>query len=428
MDKQKFKNKKLLILGGISHMIDVVTTAKNMGIYTIVVDYDKYSPAKRLSDKSYTVSTTDIDSLVSIAKKEKIDGVFTGFEDTNTYTALQLTKELNLPFYATEEQLNITSDKQKFKRLCEEFNIPIVKTYAVNGDFIENIHQYDIEFPIIIKPVDSYGSRGITVCYNLEECKDAIENAKKYSKSKEFTIEHFYTNHGVEMYYTVQKGEIILSAMSDRYIYQTDKNSPPLPIATVYPSYFLDTYLSSLDDRVRNMISKLDIKNGVISIQAIVDQTEFYIYEMSFRLTGEKHYQIVKENTGVNLLEMMIELALLNEFSLYDVGQDKLDAITKPSSNLSYLIKPGKISSIDGLEEINRIPEVIDYIQLQYEGDTISKVGDYSQMLIRINIVAKDKSHLYNTIDRINQLVQVKDVFGDDMMLPQFTHEISWDA
>ena len=116
MKRDKLKGKRLLILGGISHMVDVVNTAKALGIYTIVTDYDKESPAKKISEKSYDLSTTNIDSLEKIAKDERIDGVFTGFEDTNTFSALELCKRLGLPFYATKKQLDISSNKSNFKK------------------------------------------------------------------------------------------------------------------------------------------------------------------------------------------------------------------------------------------------------------------------------------------------------------------------
>ena len=90
-------------------MIDVVKKAKEMGLYTIVCDYSPTSPAKLFADKAYDVSTIDINLLEDIARKEKVDGVFAGFEDLNTWNALKLCKRIGKKFYASEEQLEITS-------------------------------------------------------------------------------------------------------------------------------------------------------------------------------------------------------------------------------------------------------------------------------------------------------------------------------
>lgn len=110
--------KKLLFLGGTGAMYDAVERAKRMGIYTIVVDYYPNSPAKRIADRSYLASTTDIDRVLEIARENEIDGVFTGFSDANLMPACLVADTLGLPFYATKEQINVTTNKLLFKETC----------------------------------------------------------------------------------------------------------------------------------------------------------------------------------------------------------------------------------------------------------------------------------------------------------------------
>ena len=110
-------------------MLDVVRKAHDMGLYTIVCDYSETSPAKKIADKAYDISTTDIDALEKVARDEAVDAVFAGFEDLNTWNALRLCQRLGLPFYATEEQLRITSNKKLFKEFCRKCGIPVVEEY-----------------------------------------------------------------------------------------------------------------------------------------------------------------------------------------------------------------------------------------------------------------------------------------------------------
>ena len=163
-------------------MIDVVETAKGMGVYTIVCDYAPESPAKRIADVAYDVSTTDIDALYQIAIKERIDGVFAGFEDLNTWNALKLCQRLGLPFYASEEQLLLTSNKRNFKQFCRLMDVPVVPEFK-----LEKKEDIDIlspeDFPLIVKPVDSYGSRGITIVNDSAELEDAYDKARSFSKT-----------------------------------------------------------------------------------------------------------------------------------------------------------------------------------------------------------------------------------------------------
>lgn len=416
----RYKGEKLLILGGIPHMIDVVETAKSMGIYTIVVDYSPDSPAKAIADKSFNISTADIDAIVKVAKREKINGIFCAFEDFNLWNALELCERLNLPFYATRKQLEITTNKRYFKKVCKQNGIPVVEEYY----FDEKMTESDINkirFPVIIKPVDSYGSKGISICYSRDELKEGYKKAIKYSRKRSVIVERFIeSDYGVEMYYTIQNGNITLSAMTDRYVYHQSRNLPPLPIATLFPSKHLNYYCKTIDKNVRKMIKGLDIRNGVISIQALIEEDVFYIYEMAYRLTGEKHYQIVEKQTGLNLLEMMIDLAIKGTAEGYNFAKYDYGYIKYPSCNLSFLLKEGTIKRIEGLEEIENFPEVVSYVLTHKAGDKIKKTGSYSQMFIRINIVANDFENLFAVIEKINNVLRVISEDGEDMILKRF--------
>ena len=418
-----YKGKKLLILGGISHMIDIVNTAKKMGIYTIVTDYSPDSPAKAIADKSYDVSTTDIDTLLEIAKMENIDGVINAFEDLNVWIAEELSNKLELPFYAKKEQLEIITNKNLFKNYCRDNKVPVIEEYFV-GQTLTAKDVEKIKFPAIIKPVDSYGSRGIAVCYSEEELRKNYEIAIKFSKSKEVIIEKFInSDYGVEMYYTIQDKEIILSAMTDRYVYKQKDDLPPLPIATLYPSQHLDKYLDTIDKDVRKMLKKMQLENGVVLIQALVEEESFYIYEMAYRLTGEQHYQIVEKQTGINLLEMMIELALGGGTKKFNISAYDNSYIKYPACNLSVLLGEGKIDRIEGIEILDTLPEVISYIQLANLGDVIKESGNYSQMFIRINIAAENKERLNAVIEKINKNLKVISVNGENMIIKTFTYK-----
>lgn len=413
------ERKKILILGGITHMLDVVNKAHEMGLYTIVCDYAINSPAKKISDKYYDVSTIDIDSLERIAKNEQINAVFAGFEDLNTWNALRLCERLNLPFYATEKQLEITSNKKKFKDFCRECEIPVVKEFPINT--INDINLLDDSmFPVILKPVDSYGSKGITVCYDQTELKKAYEKAMSFSKSKKVILEHFVSGCGVEMYYTVLNGEIHLSAMSDRYVIQQMGGVPPLPTATIFPSKHIASYCNTMNEKIKKLIHRLDIKNGVLLFQGVRENDTIYIYEMAYRLTGEQHYHIVEVETDIDLLAMMIDLSLGNDIKNYSIKAEDVRCLPYPACNLAILLKKGAIKNIEGVNEVLNRPEIVSYVQTLFEGDVIDRIGNYGQIFIRFNIVAKERENLLDVIDFINKTVKVFSVTGENMILAEF--------
>ena len=115
----ELNGKKLLLLGGISHAMEIVKTAQKMGAHVFVTDYFETSPCKRLADKSFTVSTTDVDAVVELCKKEHVDGVITGFIDSMLPYCEKVCKALNFPFWGTQEQIDICINKDKFKQCCK---------------------------------------------------------------------------------------------------------------------------------------------------------------------------------------------------------------------------------------------------------------------------------------------------------------------
>lgn len=420
---EKVDQKKILVLGGTKHMINVVETAKRMGMSTIVVDNVIGSPAKSYADKSFNTSTADIEGLAKIVQQEKVDGVFTAFEDINTWNAVALCKKMDLPFYATEEQLGITSNKDKFKEICRRFDVPVIEEKELAGE-LEETTVATWEFPVIIKPVDSYASKGITVCYDTEEVKEGFAKAMDFSKSKKAIAERFIDNsYGVQMFYTIQNSNIVLTAVCDRYVYKHSKEHPPLPTAMVFPSKHQDTFIETLDWRIRDMINGIGIENGTVFIQSLYEDGNFYIYEMGFRLSGEQHYHIIEKQTDINILEMMLDFAVSNPIDKYDLRDYDNGHMPLPSCNLPILLKGGIIGEIRGLEEVKALPEVISCVINVDQGDEVIVTGSYTQMFGRFNIVANSTAELYETIENVYNILQITTKAGEDMLLTKFVPE-----
>ncbi len=408
--------KNLLILGGFPQMIDIVMTAKNMGFYTIVADNNPQSPTKRFADKSVNISTDKLDELEAMCKSEKVDGIFTGFEDFNIHVACELCQRLNLSFYATKEQLDIVTNKIAFKATCREYGVPVIEQYTLEQARDEG------KYPYIIKPADSYGSRGITICRNANELIDGYAKAVAVSKTDTAIIERFIDNdHGTELFYTIVNGNIHLTVTADRYTVRNGDTTVPLPVAEVFPSRHRDDMVCKLDSNIRKMLRGMGIKNGLVLIQALYDGSEYFIYEMAYRFTGEQHYRLVEKQHGVSIAQMMIKHALGEDISDYDTSLLDDDSFIKPSINLAVVLNPGVIKEIIGLEQVYRIDEVISYNLTHKETDEVSASGDYSHMLIRVNMVAQSYRKLCEAVKKVAEYISVTSVNGDDMLSARFT-------
>lgn len=413
------QGKRLLFLGATGLLCNAVETAQRMGVYTIVTDYYPDAMAKKAADKSYDVSTTDIDALERIAREEKIDGVFTGFSDVNLYSARDLCDRLGLPFYATREQLDMTTNKLKFKEMCRRHGVPTMKQYELDSRCLPE-HLSRIEYPVIVKPADSYASKGVSVCYDEDALKKGVETAVGYSKGNSVIVEAYldprrYGDFGA--YYTIKDGDIRLSAMCDRVMYIGQGGVSPLPMQQRLPSKYLPAYLESgVDERVRDMFRAEGFRNGTLFMQGFAAEGNFYFFEMGFRLNGAQEYVFVNHANQNNALELYIRYALTGSAGDFDMNREN-PAYGCACCNLLLLLLPGKIQSCSGLDTVRELPGVLNVTQLLSAGDTVGVQGTLGQVLARIHFVKDSWEQVDRQIEKIMNLVKVRDEDNNDLLI-----------
>lgn len=182
-----YSNKRLLILGGNPETRALVEIANNLGIYTLVVDPNPKAPAKKIAKESFEFDGFDIDQIVLLAKDKNVDGVLVGVADILVSPYQKICEKLDLPCYATEDIVKAFCSKDGFKLACEKFNIKDIPGYYVN-EFIDNDKMPNIEFPLMVKPVDNGAGVGMRICYDLYELNLSINNALKFSKREEYWL------------------------------------------------------------------------------------------------------------------------------------------------------------------------------------------------------------------------------------------------
>ena len=182
--------------------------------------------------------------------------------------------------------------------------------------------------------------------------------------------------------------------------------------------------VEKLDGNIRKMLLGMGIQNGLVLIQALYaeekDGGEYFVYEMAYRLTGEQHYRLVEKQHGISIGQMMISLALGEDISEYDTEMLDDAAFVKPSINLAVILNPGRIEKISGLEKVYRIDEVTSYNLTHADKDVIQASGDYSHMLIRVNMVAENFTNLRRAVSEVAEYVSVVSDTGEDMLSARF--------
>ncbi len=415
--------KKLLILGANPETAGLVKKANEMGIFTIVTDYDSNAYAKQFAAKPININAIDVPALKEFALQEGIDGVLVGVAEALLPAYQKLCEELGFPYYAKQELLELMVDKKRFKDICRKYDVPVVEEYEV--ECCDKSTWEKVKLPVVVKPVDSCSSKGISVCHTFEELEVGIEKALSFSKSGQLLVEKYMTGEEVIVYYTFQNGTPILTAMCDRYTNKEQIGVAQLPTSYIFPSKHLGKYMREVDEKVKNMFKALGVQHGTTFIQSFIDEDGgVRFYEPGYRLNGAQEHYIVGEITGIDVKELMIRFALTGCMSKEDISAKANPMFPKWGCKLSPLVKTGTICKMEGLDEIAQLPNVISINPSYRVGDTVTGTGTLKQIVCRFFVVADTKEQLKMTIDKIHDIFKVEDETGNSMFLTFFDTNI----
>lgn len=324
--------KKLLILGAMEMHVPLIKRAKEMGNYVITVDYIPENPGHKLADEAYFDSTTDLDAVLKLSKKLNIDGIMTYNSDPAAPTAAYVAEKLGLPGNPYQS-VKIMSEKNLFRDflISNGLNAPKFGNYLNIEDALCHIN--DFSFPIIIKPVDSSGSKGVTVVNNVNDVQNAIECALEKSRSKKFIIEEYIEPVGKQLHGDgfVQNGKVVFLHLGDHHFDSTINNL--VPYSTTYPTEHPVEIVNACKNQIQDFMSKVGFKNGGFNVELRISNKDNkpYIIDIGARNGGNFTPKVIEYGSGFNFLDRAIKIALGESI-------DDIKMTDKVSNFVSYLI------------------------------------------------------------------------------------------
>ena len=412
--------KKLLIMGGNFTHCKVVDAAKEMGVETYVVDYRETSPAKKIADHAYQIDVTDIDQLEDLCKRVGIDGVISGWIDFVQPYYQHLCDRLNFPCYTTKTQLDRLAKKKGFKECCIDYGIGTPTRIKV-----EDIED-PLPFKIIVKPSNSRGSKGSSICAFKEEVFKAINIAKVESFDGECVIEKYIENKDAFCAtYLFVNGEAYLEQLSD--VYFGDKNVGLERVAVAYrsPSVRSEEYIRKEAGRLIHMLKSLRVKNGPFVAQGFFTDDDILYFDPSRRFAGGEYERALKRLTGIDIARAMIIFALTGEFP---IGEDVIDTDSyllngKTAIRLQINVCAGHVAREEGFDAIQEMQEVECVARYHAPGDVIEATGNTLQRYAQIVLVADETEQLKIAIKRIYDKIRVFDESDKNMIISLFDPE-----
>lgn len=304
--------KKILLLGGSAQQIVAIKTAQQLGYYTVLCDFLTDNPGQYEADKFYLVSTTDKAAVLEVAQKEHVDGVLAYASDPAAPTAAYIAEKLGLPGNPCQS-VEILCNKDRFRKFLLEngFSAPKANGYASVEDALNDKVYY--EYPIIIKPVDSSGSKGATVLHSEEEgLTDALEFAFSFSRCHRVIVEHFIEKKhpyliGGDVF--IENGKIVLWGLLN--CHRDNSVNPLVPVGKSYPLQLETEDVQRVKETLVSMVERLGIRNGSMNVELVVDKSNrVWPIDVGPRSGGNMIPDLLGDMFGVDIAEMSVEAAM----------------------------------------------------------------------------------------------------------------------
>ena len=393
-----------MILGGSRYIIPVIETAHKLGLYVITCDYLPDNIAHKYSDEYCNVSIIEKEAVLECAKRLEIDGIMSFACDPGVVTAAYVAERMGLPSVGSYEAVSILQNKGKFRKFLADngFNVPTAKGYTSIDDAIKDVGIF--HWPVIVKPTDSAGSKGVTRVDDPAELKKSIEYALSYSHCDEFIIEDFITQYGFSSdsdSFSVDGVLKFISFNSQRF--DANAENPYTPAAYSWPSSMTEEHQNELASEIQRLITLLDLKTSVYNIETREGTDgKAYIMECSPRGGGNRISECLEYATGVKLVENAVRAAV----GMPVVGVEQTPYNGFLAEVVLHSDKPGVF---DGLWVSNDITDNVFETDLWIEPGT--KVGGFraaNESIGTLILRFDDLDYMNHVMNNIKEYIKVE--------------------
>ena len=297
--------KKLMLLGGLRYLLPVIEAAHRHGIHVITVDYLPDNIAHKYSDEYHNVSIIDKDAVLALAQQLQIDGIMSFAVDPGVVAAAYTAEKMGLPFQCSYEAACILQDKSRFRKFLADngFNVPNARGYSEGDDALQDIGYFN--WPVIVKPVDSAGSKGVTRVDDPADLPAAIAHALDCSPSRHYIIEDFLELDGYQSstdVFTVE-GDLVHCPFSDQ-LFDISAINPYVPAIEIWPSTMPQTVQTELRSELQRLFKLLNCKTGIYNVEArLCKNGKAYIMEVSPRGGGNRIAELQRSASKIDLIE-----------------------------------------------------------------------------------------------------------------------------
>lgn len=293
-----------MLLGGLRYLKPVIEAAHKQGYYVITADYLPNNIAHHWSDEYCNVSIIDKEAVLREAQRLEIDGIMSFACDPGVVAASYVQNKMGLPSFGPFESVEILQNKDKFRAFLAKngFNVPQAKGFDNVEAALEEIYWYS--WPVIVKPTDAAGSKGVTRVDKPEDLKPALEYAMKHSISGHIIVEEFIDKQGCSSDTDSMSidGKLVFTSFNAQR-FDLEATNPFTPAAYSWPSTFTKEQEEDLTSEIQRLITLLNLKTVVYNIEVrVASNGKPYIMELTPRGGGNRLCEMLRYATGVDMI------------------------------------------------------------------------------------------------------------------------------
>ena len=393
----EFFNKKILVLGAGTWQEPWIRKAHEMGLLVYATDWSADAPGAELADVFEAINLKDKEGTLAFAQKHAIEAVFTS-ADIGVPTAAFVAAKMGLPYHSEALALNSTH-KHAMRRQARESGLGIPAfSQVANPEEAQDAAQ-NMGFPLVVKPVDSQSSRGVSVVQTANDLDQAFQQALQASHSGNVLLEEFMNGTEGSVEALVQGGKAYILGICDK-----EKSALPFryDLQLNYPGSYPHEQFTAIRAFVDKLVSGFEIKQGIIHIEIMVNDNDIRLIEFAVRGCGSKVItHLMPAMNGFDVMQWALASAL---------GVD-LPIVLNPAGcgMLKFIMLPqGRLAKLRGVENMRSSPGILDADIERKEGDIIGVVADGRSRPGYLLAVGSDREDLQHNVDNALSKLEVE--------------------
>ena len=398
---------KALVLAGSCPQIVLMSQLKERGIFTILADNNINAVARPYADEFVKVDILNFDAVKRVAIEKKVDFLIAVCADQVLLTVAKVSEDLGLPCYIDYDTACKVSDKGYMKDIFRQFGIPSSK-HAFMSE-IEEDKIADMEYPLVVKPVDAYSSKGVRKCCNREELEQFFVEAARISRSGVVIVEEYVEGAELTVDFEIVDGKaIFLSASNTEKVNYKDRF---LAFRTRYPAAVSEETIERIKVIGQKLADAFNLKNCPMLIQLLTDDKRESVLEFSARTGGGAKYLLLKMATGFDPITAVIDLTLGEKPKV-----DRLRSESRFITNEFLYGYPGIFDHLEGFEELKQEGILAEFWQFKWQGAEVFNAATSSDRIASITIKADSYEELVAKHNEAAGRIRIVDPAGKDIM------------